>query len=137
NSQPTTIFASIEQVSSERQPASALTANPVLPGHGDLVSRIVEGFDTRISAPRQALIVVLPNADGSVGAVSVDDGKSVTTLDRPYAAVEMRQGEAAATEFGPEEVGLALGNAAPAQPGDEEKKRKARGARKGSARRSP
>lgn len=40
----------------------------------------------------QALFVVLPNADGTVGAITVDDGKTKTTLDRPLAAAEMRNG---------------------------------------------
>ena len=39
--------------------------------------------------PRQALFVVLPNAEGGgVGAITVEDGKTVTTLDQPYAAAE-------------------------------------------------
>ena len=36
--------------------------------------------------PRQALFVVLPNAEGGgVGAITVEDGKTATTLDQPYA----------------------------------------------------
>ena len=43
--------------------------------------------------PRQALFVVLPNAeDGAAGAISIDDGKTVTVLDQPYAAAESRAG---------------------------------------------
>jgi outer membrane protein OmpA-like peptidoglycan-associated protein len=43
--------------------------------------------------PRQALFVVLPNAeDGGVGAITVEDGKTVTTLDQPYATAESRAG---------------------------------------------
>lgn len=43
--------------------------------------------------PRQALFVVLPNAEGGgVGAITVEDGKSVTVLDQPYAAAESRAG---------------------------------------------
>lgn len=39
--------------------------------------------------PRQALFVVLPDAEGGgTGAITIDDGKSVTTLDRPYGAAE-------------------------------------------------
>ncbi len=42
---------------------------------------------------RQALFVVLPNAeDGGTGAITIDDGKSVTILDQPYAAAESRGG---------------------------------------------
>jgi outer membrane protein OmpA-like peptidoglycan-associated protein len=43
--------------------------------------------------PRQALFVVLPNAEGGgVGAITVEDGKTVTTLDQPYATAESRAG---------------------------------------------
>jgi len=43
--------------------------------------------------PRQALFVVLPNAEGGgTGAITIDDGKTVTTLDQPYAAAEARAG---------------------------------------------
>ncbi len=48
--------------------------------------------------PRQALFVVLPNAEGSgVGAITVEDGKTVTTLDQPYATAESRAGSTAPT----------------------------------------
>lgn len=40
--------------------------------------------------PRQALFVVLPGEGGRAGAITVDDGKTVTTLDQPYAAAESR-----------------------------------------------
>ena len=43
--------------------------------------------------PRQALFVVLPNAEGGgVGAITVEDGKTATTLDQPYATAEARAG---------------------------------------------
>jgi outer membrane protein OmpA-like peptidoglycan-associated protein len=43
--------------------------------------------------PRQALFVVLPNAeDGGAGALSIDDGETMTVLDQPYAAAESRAG---------------------------------------------
>jgi OmpA-OmpF porin, OOP family len=45
--------------------------------------------------PRQALFVVLPNEGGGVGTITVDDGKTVTTLDQPYAAAESRAGSSA------------------------------------------
>jgi outer membrane protein OmpA-like peptidoglycan-associated protein len=49
--------------------------------------------------PRQALFVVLPNAEGSgVGAITVEDGKTVTTLDQPYATAETRAGTSAPVE---------------------------------------
>ena len=49
--------------------------------------------------PRQALFVVLPNAEGSgVGAITVEDGKTVTTLDQPYATAESRANNTAPIE---------------------------------------
>jgi OOP family OmpA-OmpF porin len=42
--------------------------------------------------PRQALFVVLPSEGGGAGAITIDDGKTVTTLDQPYAAAESRAG---------------------------------------------
>ena len=53
---------------------------------------------------RQALFVVLPNEDGSVGAITVDDGKNTTTLDRPLAAAEMRNGQQAGAKVEQDEV---------------------------------
>jgi outer membrane protein OmpA-like peptidoglycan-associated protein len=48
---------------------------------------------------RQALFVVMPNAEGGgTGAITIDDGKTVTTLDQPYAAAEARAGNAAPVE---------------------------------------
>lgn len=48
-----------------------------------------------LDACRQALFVVLPNEDGSVGAITVDDGRTTATLDRPLAAAEVRGGASA------------------------------------------
>jgi outer membrane protein OmpA-like peptidoglycan-associated protein len=42
-------------------------------------------------ARRQALFVVLPNPDGSSGAVTIDNGQQSMLLDQPYAAGELRQ----------------------------------------------
>ncbi len=42
--------------------------------------------------PRQALFVVLPSEGGGTGLITIDDGKTVTTLDQPYAAAELRAG---------------------------------------------
>ena len=37
-----------------------------------------------VGCPRQALFAVLPNAEGGgVGAITVEDGTSVTALDQP------------------------------------------------------
>jgi outer membrane protein OmpA-like peptidoglycan-associated protein len=49
--------------------------------------------------PRQALFEVLPNAEGGgVGAITVEDDKTATTLDRPYATAESRAGSSAPVE---------------------------------------
>lgn len=49
--------------------------------------------------PRQALFVVLPNAEsGGVGAITVEEGQTVTTLDQPYATAELRAGGTAPSE---------------------------------------
>ena len=67
--------------------------------------------------PRQALFVVLPNAEGGgTGAIIVDDGKTVTTLDRPYAAAESRAGSSAAVEESREAIGVIFRRAIAAQP---------------------
>lgn len=39
--------------------------------------------------PAAERIVVLPDADGHVGAIEVDDGKTKTVIDKPFAAVEV------------------------------------------------
>jgi outer membrane protein OmpA-like peptidoglycan-associated protein len=67
--------------------------------------------------PRQALFVVLPNAEGGgTGAITVDDGKTVTTLDEPYAAAESRAGSSAPVEEGRESIGAIFRRAIAAQP---------------------
>jgi outer membrane protein OmpA-like peptidoglycan-associated protein len=53
---------------------------------------------------RQALFVVLPNEDGSVGAITVNDGKKDATLDRPLAAEEVRNGEEVSAKVEQDEV---------------------------------
>jgi len=67
-------------------------------------------------AERQALFVVLPGADGSAGAITVDDGKSKVLLDQPYAAGEVRDGNARAAPVKPEEVQQVFGTALAAEP---------------------
>jgi outer membrane protein OmpA-like peptidoglycan-associated protein len=57
-----------------------------------------------LGACRQALFVVLPNEDGSVGAITVDDGRNTGTLDRPLAAAEMRNGEESGAKVEQDEV---------------------------------
>jgi outer membrane protein OmpA-like peptidoglycan-associated protein len=57
-----------------------------------------------LDACRQALFVVLPNEDGSVGAITIDDGKTTATLDRPLAAAEMRGGAGAVAKVEQNEI---------------------------------
>jgi outer membrane protein OmpA-like peptidoglycan-associated protein len=57
-----------------------------------------------LGACRQALFVVLPNEDGTVGAITVDDGKTTATLDRPLAAAEVRGGAGAVAKVEQSEI---------------------------------
>ena len=67
--------------------------------------------------PRQALFVVLPNAEGGgAGAITVDDGKTVTALDQPYAAAESRAGSSSPIEESREDIGTIFRRAIAAQP---------------------
>ena len=66
---------------------------------------------------RQALFVVLPNAEGGgVGAITIDDGNTVTTLDQPYAAAKSRTGSSAPVEESREAIGVIFRRAFAAQP---------------------
>jgi outer membrane protein OmpA-like peptidoglycan-associated protein len=66
---------------------------------------------------RQSLFVVLPNPeDGGTGAITVDDGKTVTTLDRPYAAAESRAGSAERVEETQGNISVIFRRAFAAQP---------------------
>jgi len=58
--------------------------------------------------PRLERVVILPDEDGHVGGVVVDDGKRRTVLDRPYASTEL-----ARTDHAPRAV-QATANALPA-----------------------
>ena len=67
--------------------------------------------------PRQALFVVLPNAeDGGVGAITVEDGKAATTLDQPYATAEARAGSTAPTAETRGNISVIFRSAIAAQP---------------------
>jgi len=66
--------------------------------------------------PRQAVFVVLPSEEGDVGAVSVDDGKTVTTLDRPYATAESRAGSSEPVEESRGDIDVIFRRAFAAQP---------------------
>ena len=57
-----------------------------------------------LGACRQALVVVLPSEDGSVGAVTLDDGKNQATLDKAGAAAEMRGGRGAVAQVEHNEI---------------------------------
>ena len=67
--------------------------------------------------PRQALFVVLPNAEGGgVGAITVEDGKTATTLDQPYATAESRAGSTAPTAETQGNISVIFRSAMAAQP---------------------
>jgi len=67
--------------------------------------------------PRQALFVVLPNAEGGgVGAITVEDGKTATILDQPYATAESRAGSTAPTAENQGNISVIFRHAIAAQP---------------------
>jgi outer membrane protein OmpA-like peptidoglycan-associated protein len=65
---------------------------------------------------RQSLFVVLPNPDGSSGAVTIEDGQKSVVLDQPYAAGEVRGGVAAPVKVDQSQVQQIFSNALAAQP---------------------
>ena len=65
---------------------------------------------------RQSLFVVLPNPDGSSGAVTIEDGQKSVVLDQPYAAGEVRGGVAGPVKVDQAQVQQIFGNALAAQP---------------------
>jgi outer membrane protein OmpA-like peptidoglycan-associated protein len=65
---------------------------------------------------REALFVVLPNPDGSAGQITVSDGKSSVALNRPYAAGEVRGGNAASVAVDPPQVQQIFGQTIAARP---------------------
>lgn len=68
-------------------------------------------------AQRQALFVVLPNADGTAGAITVSDNKKSVLLDKPYAeSVEKSGRVSAATTADAQHVQQVFGKALAAQP---------------------
>jgi outer membrane protein OmpA-like peptidoglycan-associated protein len=64
----------------------------------------------------QAIVVVLPEPDGSSGAVTVSDGQGSVLLDRPYAAGEVSRGKVSAASSDRERVEKMFGDALAAQP---------------------
>jgi OmpA-OmpF porin, OOP family len=67
-------------------------------------------------AQRQALFVVLPNPDGTSGAITVNAGQTSVLLDKPYAASEEKGGSVAPTTTNSDQVQQIFGNALAAQP---------------------
>jgi outer membrane protein OmpA-like peptidoglycan-associated protein len=65
---------------------------------------------------RQALFVVLPNPDGTAGAVTVSEGGQSVTLDQPYAASEERRDKLKAESSNQDQVQQVFGGAIAAQP---------------------
>jgi outer membrane protein OmpA-like peptidoglycan-associated protein len=67
--------------------------------------------------PREALFVVLPNAEGGgAGAITVEDGKTATILDQPYATAESRAGNSAPAEESRGNISVIFRRAIAAQP---------------------
>jgi outer membrane protein OmpA-like peptidoglycan-associated protein len=66
--------------------------------------------------PRQALFVVLPGEEGGAGAITVDDGKTTTLLDKPYSAAEARAGASAPVEESRGNIDVIFRRAIAAQP---------------------
>ena len=74
--------------------------------------------------PSTEKVVVLPDADGHVGAVEIDDGKHKVLLDTAYATAEVRDGRAQAATAAPAPVisraTAAIGKALPAPDRDDD-----------------
>ncbi len=68
------------------------------------------------SARREALFVVLPNPNGSAGAITVSGGGQSLVLDQPYAAGEVRGGNVKAASSDSGQVQQVFGSALAAQP---------------------
>ncbi|MGO9605067.1 MAG: OmpA family protein [Candidatus Binataceae bacterium] len=68
------------------------------------------------AAQQQALFVVLPNPDGTSGAITVSDGQNSVLLDHPYAASAVTDGKVAATTSDAAQVQQVFGSALAAQP---------------------
>jgi outer membrane protein OmpA-like peptidoglycan-associated protein len=67
-------------------------------------------------AQRQALFVVLPNPDGTSGAITVSDGQKSVLLDKPYSASEEKSGKLAAATADAQQVQQIFGSALTAEP---------------------
>jgi OOP family OmpA-OmpF porin len=74
-------------------------------------------FFTIGCAQRQALFIVLPNADGTSGAITVSDNQKSVLLDKPYAESEEKSGSVSApATTDAQHVQQEFGNALAAQP---------------------
>ena len=65
---------------------------------------------------QQELFVVLPNPDGTSGAITVSEGANSVVLDRPYAAEEVKGDKLKPTTSDPAQVQQVFGGALAAQP---------------------
>ncbi len=85
-----------------------------------MIRRIIPALVSMVllaGCPRQALFVVLPNAEsGGVGAITVEEGKTVTTLDQPYATAESRAGSSVPVEESRGNISVIFRSAIAAQP---------------------
>jgi OmpA-OmpF porin, OOP family len=65
---------------------------------------------------QQGLFVVLPNPDGTSGAITVSEGQNSVVLDRPYAAEEVKNHKLEPTTSDSAQVQQVFGSALAAQP---------------------
>ena len=65
---------------------------------------------------QQELFVVLPNPDGTSGAITVEDGTHSVLLDKPYAASEVKGGTAAPVTEDASQVQQVFGQTIAARP---------------------
>jgi outer membrane protein OmpA-like peptidoglycan-associated protein len=65
---------------------------------------------------RKELFVVFPNADGSSGAITVDDGQNKVLLNKPYAAGEVRKAGVTSVPVDAGEANQVFASALSAQP---------------------
>src|ERR1700758_33306 len=85
-----------------------------------MTRRTIPAFASMVllaGCPRQALFVVLPNAEGGgVGAITVEEGETATTLEQPYATAESRAGRTAPVEESGGNIDVIFRSAIAAQP---------------------
>jgi len=81
-----------------------------------LWTMLLMGLVAGCASRQQALFVVLPNPDGSAGAITVNGGGQSVVLDQPYAADQERGGKFTATSSSAGQVQQVFGSALAAQP---------------------